>query len=79
MSLGVKIWIGTLVFNSKISKIMKNLFNLIIVLFMSANFTSCTPESIVGEAAQSQDCCGDDIPIPPPPPPPPNDEGVTGE
>lgn len=44
------------------------------VLFLSVNFTSCTPTSIVDEATQATDgCCDDDSDIPPPPPPPPGD------
>jgi hypothetical protein len=57
---------------------MKSIFYIIIVLFMGANITSCTPENIVEDVTQPQACCGDDIPIPPPPPPPPGDDDPIG-
>lgn len=48
------------------------------LLFIGANFTSCTPENIVDQVNE-QACCGDDEEIlPPPPPPPPGDDGVIG-
>lgn len=53
MSLGVKTWTETLMFNSKILEIMKILFYLIIVLLMSANFTSCTPEALIDQVEET--------------------------
>lgn len=46
-----------------------------IALFMSANFTSCTPTSMSDEKQTEQACCDEDgdIDPPPPTPPPPTD------
>ena len=57
---------------------MKKLLYLFTLLFIGANYTSCTPESI-SDQAQEQACCGDDEEIlPPPPPPPAGDNDVSG-
>ncbi len=49
-----------------------------IALFMSVNFTSCTPTSINDTEQTPQACCDEDSEIPPPPPPPPPGGGVVG-
>lgn len=54
MSLGIKTWTETLVFNSKILKIMKTIFYIMIVLFVGTNFTSCSPEAISEDVEQSR-------------------------
>lgn len=56
---------------------MKRLIYLFALLFITINFSSCNPESLVDEAAP-QACCGEGGEIPPPPPPPPPGGGVTG-
>jgi len=55
-------------------KIMKKITYMFLLLFIGANFTSCTPENIVDEIMEPQSCCGETGEIPPPPPPPPGDE-----
>lgn len=50
---------------------MKSILYIIIVLFMGANITSCTPESIIEDVTGPQACCDGESSIPPPPPPPP--------
>ncbi|WP_299278391.1 hypothetical protein [uncultured Psychroserpens sp.] len=57
---------------------MRKLAYLLALLFIGANYTSCTPENIIDEIAP-QACCDEEGTIPPPPPPPPpGDDGVTG-
>ncbi|WP_186826733.1 hypothetical protein [Psychroserpens burtonensis] len=48
---------------------MRKLAYLIVLLFIGANYTSCTPEQIADEIAP-QACCDDGEHIPPPPPSP---------
>lgn len=45
---------------------MKKLLYLFALLFIGANYTSCTPESIADEV-QEQACCDENGHIPPPP------------
>jgi hypothetical protein len=52
MSLGIKTWTETLMFNSKNLKIMKSIFYIVMVLFLSANFTSCTSEALTDEVEE---------------------------
>nr|WP_321237546.1 hypothetical protein [uncultured Psychroserpens sp.] len=54
---------------------MRKLAYLLALLFIGANFTSCTPENIT-DAVNEQACCDGEGTIPPPPPPPPG--GGTG-
>ncbi|WP_452601723.1 hypothetical protein [Pontimicrobium sp. MEBiC06410] len=49
---------------------MKTILYLFIALFMSANMTSCNPNSIVEDELIEQangDCCDEEVDIPPPP------------
>lgn len=49
---------------------MRTLAYLFALLFIGANYTSCTPENII-DKVEAQACCDEGEHIPPPPPPPP--------
>lgn len=48
---------------------MRKLIYLFGLFFITLNFSSCNPESLVDEP-QEQACCDEDEHLPPPPPPP---------
>jgi hypothetical protein len=56
-------------------EIMKKIIYLFALLFIGANYTSCTPENILDQVNE-QACCDDESTIPPPPPPPPGEDEV---
>ena len=56
---------------------MRKLAYLFALLFVSANYTNCTPENIA-EQVKEQACCDEESTIPPPPPPPPPGGGTGG-